>query len=281
LHTIRYHTGVKLKDLPRAFGFKSAPREYGYEILTFPLPTDGDVRLARWLHPGETPKSVTQASVDALRSFLRDGDVAIDIGAHTGDSTVPIALATRPRGTVFALEPNPHVFKVLALNATLNPSASRIVPLMFAAMPHDGQFEFEYTDSGYCNGGFHAGLGRWKHGHFSTLRVEGKNLADYLRQHAAQQLAGLRYIKIDTEGFDRDVARSLADLLRTFRPYIKTEIYKHLPDAERVGYHADLRQLGYRVFKYEEFEYRGEELGPNDLTRWKHFDIFAVPEELS
>ncbi len=272
---------MKLKDLPRAFGFKSAPREYGSEIATFALPTDGEVRLARWLHPGETPKSVTQASVDALRAFLRDGDVAIDIGAHTGDSTLPIALATGPRGTVFALEPNPHVFKVLALNATLNPSTSQIVPLMFAAMPHDGQFEFEYSDSGYCNGGFHVGLSRWKHGHFSTLRVEGKHLADYLRQHAAQQLARLRYIKIDTEGFDRAVARSLADLLRTFRPYIKTEIYKHLPDAERAGYHADLRQLGYRVFKCEELEYRGEELGPDDLTRWKHFDVFAVPEELA
>ena len=272
---------MKLKDLPRAFGFKSALREYGSEIATFALPAEGEVRLARWLHPGEASKSVTQASVDALRAFLRDGDVAIDIGAHTGDSTVPIAFATGPRGTVFALEPNPYVFKVLALNATLNPSASRIVPLMFAAMPHDGQFEFGYSDSGYCNGGFRAGLSRFKHGHFSTLRVDGRNLADYLRQHAAEQLARLRYVKIDTEGFDRAVARSLVGLLRTFRPYVKTEIYKYLSPAEREGYHADLRQLGYRVFKCEELEYRGEELGPGDLTRWKHFDVFAVPEELA
>lgn len=272
---------MKLKDLPRALGFKPALREYGSQIATFALPTDGDVRLARWLHPGETPKVVTQAGVDALRSFLRDGDVAIDIGAHTGDSTLPIALAAGPTGTVFALEPNPHVFKVLARNATLNPRASRIVPLMFAAMPHDGQFEFEYSDSGYCNGGFHAGLSRWTHGHFSTLRVEGKHLADYLRRHAAEELARLRYVKIDTEGFDRAVARSIADLLRTLRPYVKTEIYKHLPAAERSGYYADLRQLGYRVFKCEDLEYRGEELGPDDLSRWKHFDVFAVPEELA
>jgi FkbM family methyltransferase len=272
---------VKLKDLPRALGFKSAPREYGYEILTFPLPTDGDVRFARWLHPGETPKTVTQASVDALRSFLREGDVAIDIGAHTGDSTLPMALAVGPSGTVFALEPNPYVFKVLAINATLNALNARIVPMMFAAMPHDGEFEFEYSDSGYCNGGFHTGLSRWKHGHFSALRVEGKNLVEYLRQHAAPEMARLRYIKIDTEGFDRAVARSLVDLLRTRRPYIKTEIYKHVPEAERAGYYTDLRELGYRVFKCEEFEYRGEELGPDDLTRWRHFDLFAVPEELA
>ena len=166
---------MKLKDLPRALGFRSAPREYGYEILTFPLSAHGDVRFARWLHPGETPKSVTEASVDALRMFLREGDVAIDIGAHTGDSTLPVALAVGASGTVFALEPNPYVFKVLAVNAMLNPLSTRIVPLMFAAMPADGEFEFEYSDAGYCNGGFHQGLSPWKHGHFSTLRVEGRN----------------------------------------------------------------------------------------------------------
>jgi FkbM family methyltransferase len=272
---------VKLRDLPRALGFGSAPREYGHEIVTFPLPGFGDVRFARWLHPGETPKHVTQASVDALRSFLREGDVAVDIGAHTGDSTLPIALAVGSAGAVFALEPNPYVFKVLAVNAALNPTAARIVPLMFAAMPEDGEFEFEYTDSGYCNGGFHEGLSRWKHGHFSVLRVAGRNLAEYLRLNAGAELARLRYIKIDTEGFDRTVVRTLADVLRTHRPYLKAEIYKHLAESEREGFHADLRALGYRVFKCEETEYRGEELHPGDLLQWKHFDIFAIPEELA
>ena len=231
--------------------------------------------------PGRDAEGVTQESVDAVRSFLRDGDVAIDIGAHTGDSTLPIALAAGPRGAVFALEPNPYVFKVLALNATLNPSAARITPLMFAAMPEDGEFEFEYSDSGYCNGGFHDGLSRWRHGHFSVLRVAGRNLAAYLQEHAAAELSRLRYIKIDTEGFDRAVVRSLSGVLRERRPFLKAEVYKHLPEAERTGFHADLKALGYRVFKCGEIEYRGEELGPGDMSRWKHFDVFAVPDELA
>ena len=272
---------MKLKDLPRVLGFASPPREYPSEIETFVLPRDGEVRLARWLHPGETPKVVTQASVDALRSFLREGDVAIDIGAHTGDSTLPIALAVGPRGTVFALEPNSYVFKILAENAVLNVAKTHIVPLMFAAMPNDGEFQFEYSDAGYCNGGFHQSISRWKHGHFAPLRVAGRNLAEYLRQTWPEDLARVRFIKIDTEGFDRTVATTLADVLRSARPYLKTEIYKHLPGRERAAYYDDLRRLGYRVFKCEEYAYRGEELGRQDLTRWKHFDIFAVPEELA
>ena len=151
---------MKLRDLPRALGREQAPREYPHAVETFVLPSDGEVRLARWLHPAETAKFITQGSVDALRSFLSQGDVAIDIGAHTGDSTIPIALAVGRRGSVFALEPNPYVFKVLAINAGLNPSSTHIVPLMFAAMPEDGEFEFEYSDPGYCNGGLHQGISR-------------------------------------------------------------------------------------------------------------------------
>jgi FkbM family methyltransferase len=183
-------------------------------------------------------------------------------------------------GAVFALEPNPYVFKVLAATATLNPAKTRIVPLMFAAMPNDGEFDFEYSDSGYCNGGFHNAINRWKHGHFSRLRVAGRNLADYLQKEAPAEVPRIRFIKIDTEGYDRAVAQSMAGLISTVRPYIKTEIYQHLPAGERIAYFDDLRQLGYRVFKCEDYAFCGEELGPTDLSRWKHFDVFAVPREL-
>ncbi len=270
---------MKLRDLPRALGLASSPREYRWTIETFTLRSEGEVRFAQWQHPSETRKTITQDRVDALRSFLREGDVAIDVGAHTGDSALPIGLAVGPGGRVFALEPNPYVFKVLAVNATLNPRRARIEPLMFAAMPADRQDQFEYSDAGYCNGGFHEGIPRWTHGHFHRLRVEGRNLARYLAAHAPEALPRVRYVKIDTEGFDRAVVASLAEVIAAGRPYIRTEIYKHLPGSERDAYDADLRRLGYRLFKWGELEYRGEELAPGDLRRWTHFDVFAIPRE--
>jgi FkbM family methyltransferase len=270
---------VKLKDLPHALGWQSPPREYPYEVATFSLPGEGEVRLARWQHPAESPKTITQQSVDGLRTFLRAGDVALDIGAHTGDSAVPMALAVGPTGLVYALEPNPYAFRVLAANAALNPAKTRISPLMFAATAADGHFEFEYSDAGFCNGGLH-GVARWRHGHFHRLRVEGRNLADYLRDHAPETIPRIRYLKIDTEGFDRIVVRSLSALIQAARPCIKTEIYRHLPDEERDAYQADLLALGYRLFRWNsDEEYRGEALGRGGFRRWKHFDVFAVPLE--
>jgi hypothetical protein len=78
------------------------------------------------------------------------------------------------------------------------------------------------------------------------------------------------------------VVQSLADLIAAVRPYIKTEIYKHLSHQQRTGYYDDLRHLGYRLFKCEDDrDYRGQEIQRDDLLRWKHFDIFAVPDELA
>jgi hypothetical protein len=153
---------------------------------------------------------------------------------------------------------------------------------MFAATPQDGAFEFEYSDAGFCNGGLHQGVARWRHGHFHRLPVAGRNLSAYLREHAPDDARRIRYIKIDTEGFDRSVVRSMRELIAGVRPFIKTEIYQHLPENERAGYGKDLRDLGYRLFKCEgETEYRGDELRPDDLSRWTHFDVFAIPEEKS
>jgi FkbM family methyltransferase len=264
-----------LKNLLRSFVDRT-PREYSQDVIQVSLPRDGEIRFARWLHPGETPKTVTQSSVDALRTFLRPGDVAIDIGAHTGDSTLPIALAVGPTGRVFALEPNPFVFKVLEVNSSLNPDRTRITPLMFAAMPTDGAFEFTYTDSGYCNGGFHQGS-RLKHGHFSRLRVQGRNIIEYLRREAPADLERLRYVKVDTEGYDRAVVASMKDVLAARRPYLKSEVYKHLPSEERVAFFRELRGLGYRIFKCDDDGYRGQQLTEKDMDRWRHFDIFCEP----
>ena len=118
----------------------------------------------------------------------------------------------------------------------------------------------------------------------SRLRV--RTASRRSKRHGAgtpRELAAgrLRYVKIDTEGFDRAVAHSLRELLRDARPYVKSEIYRHMPDEERAAYYDDLRGLRYRIFKCDEHVARGRELARGDMGLWRHFDILAVPEELA
>src|SRR5688572_22012765 len=83
---------------------------YGHEVKTFDLTEDGEVQLAQWLHPKERLKTIRQENITLLRRYIREGDLVIDIGAHSGDTTIPLALAAGPTGTTLALEPNPYVF---------------------------------------------------------------------------------------------------------------------------------------------------------------------------
>jgi FkbM family methyltransferase len=271
---------MKLKEILYALGWQPRAREYPFLVDAFVLPREGEVKYARWQHPHESRKEFTQGMVDALRGFLRPGDVALDIGAHTGDTALPMALAVGPQGMVFALEPNPYVFKVLEANAGLNREKARIQALMFAAAAEDSELEFDYSDPGFCNGGLHPGMNRWRHAHFFKLKVQGRRVADYLQREHPEALEKLRYVKIDTEGYDRGVAASLRELLASRRPYLKSEIYEHLPAEERRGYYQDLRALGYTVRKCNgEEDYFGPVLAEEDLLKWRHFDIFAVPGE--
>src|SRR2546428_685326 len=135
---------LKAKEFMYLLGLKPKPKTFGFVIEAHDLPREGRIEVARWLHPGAYPIAPlqVQAAVDQLRRFLRPGDVAIDIGAHTGDTTIPIALAVGATGRVLGLEPNPYVFPVLERNASLNPAKTSILPLNFAAMRTDGLYDF-------------------------------------------------------------------------------------------------------------------------------------------
>jgi len=271
---------MKAREFAGLLGFQSKLRTYGFEICVFDLPGDGRVEYAQWLHPGESRKAISQEVVDELRRFLKPGDVAIDIGAHSGDSTVPIGLAVGNTGCVLALEPNRFVFPVLEKNSQLNTDKTRIVPLMFAATPGDGEFEFEYSDSGLCNGGRHEGISRWRHAHAFKLRVAGKNLETYLKTQVPQLLPKLSFIKVDAEGYDMRILQSLSTVIAECRPFIKAEVYKHTNPVQRDEFFQFFAGHRYAVHRVESDScYRGQALSGSDMMKWRHFDVFCTPEE--
>jgi FkbM family methyltransferase len=255
-------------------------RTYGYEVKRFPLAREGVVEYAQWLHPFEKPKTITQADVDGWRHFLREGDLALDVGAHTGDTTVPMALACGASGLVVALEPNPHVFRVLEANAGLNRDRTHIEPENFAATETDGTFEFHYWDASFGNGGYLSRLRNQRHGHRYPLRVTGKNLEHFLRARHADRLGRLALVKTDAEGYDRQVLESLRGLLAEARPVVVSEVHKKLDDDERRGLHDVLARADYVIRRYRGGAHPvGEAVGAGDLRRWEHFDLIGVPRE--
>jgi FkbM family methyltransferase len=269
---------MKARELLYSVGIKPSPREYSYDIDSMTLPSYGTVQYAQWRHPKMRPMRFRDAEIDALREFLHEGDVAIDVGAHCGDTTVPMGLAVGKTGRVFALEPNVYVYKILLANVALNVDRFPITPLMCAATEEDAELEFEYSDPGFCNGGQFGGVSSRRHAHFFKLKVQGINVERYLEEHHPETVDRVRYIKIDTEGHDLDVARSMRGLLERNHPFVRSEIYHQSSREDRQTYYDFLRELGYTIHRFEsETHYKGPELSAEDMQQAKTFDIFAVP----
>ncbi len=256
--------------------------EYGCDLREFKLACDGRIEFAQWLHPYDRPTVITQGAVDALREFIQPGDFVIDVGAHTGDTTVPMALAAGPTGCTLAIEPNPYVFKVLARNAVLNVEKTHIVPRCFAATERDGRFVFHYSDASFCNGGFKSQQRAWLYRRKHPLTVKGRKLLDVLGGEFADWLPKLSYVKIDAEGYDRAILQSLLPIVREYRPVIRTEVFRKLRAGERFALYDLLAGEGYRLHRYlDDDNPQGGLLFRRAMTSKKHFDILAVPRRAS
>lgn len=253
-------------------------KEYGYDVMHFDIPPYGNVDYAGWLHPSESKKDISPEILKVYRELIQPGDSVIDIGAHTGDTTVPMALCAGIEGTTFALEPNPYVFKILEKNAQLNPSKTHIIPLNFAATETDGDFTFHYSDAAYCNGGYLSQIQNQYHGHNYPLTVKGCNLENYLQLHHPAQVQQIRFIKTDTEGYDLAVLKSLKNLIQNNRPIIVAEMLKKLNRDERLALFHFLSDLNYQCRYFDWQDTHGITLSAENLMNWKHYDILAIPE---
>lgn len=256
---------------------KKAFQEYAFRIVDFELPQDGTVQYAQWLHPGEFGNQVRQESVNFYRTYVRHGDFIIDIGANEGDTTVPMAIAAGKEGLTLALEPNPHVFKVLEANAKLNPGFTRIVPLNFAATAYDGEFTFGSGDPSYGNGGIVGFTHNQSRNVRYQFQVTGKNLEDYLRKNFADKLPRLTLIKVDAEGYDKEILKTLKGVITEFKPTLITECFGPSTAEEKQELYDLLIHLGYEVFR------QGDFLGaaPEKVDHFggkATFDVLALPK---
>lgn len=259
---------------------KKTFREYGYELKQFELEGFGTVEYAQWQHPFEEEKSVTLENVAFYRSLTQAGGLIIDIGAHTGDTTVPMALAVGPQGAVLALEPNRYVYKILQKNAGLNTDLTNIIPLPYAATEKAGKFEFNYSDASFCNGGFLSQIENSRHHHNYTLEVEGVELESYLKEHYADLLENLQLIKVDAEGYDKEILKTIPGLIEQYRPAIMAECYKRLNQQEREELYDIITRFDYQLYYIEDFEAgsRKVALKREDMMQREHFEMLALPE---
>ena len=254
-------------------------KRYPSVVTTFNLSETGTVDFANWSNPLVLPKDITQEKVDFFRKLAPEGSMCIDIGANIGEHTVSMALAVGKSGMVLSFDPNPIVFDILKANAELNPQFTNIKPFNCAISETDSEYYYNSSEASFSNGGISIEKEN-NHGKFQLeQKIKGVNLNTFLHQNFEKDLSKLRLIKVDTEGYDKEILKSIAPVIAKYKPVIIAECFPKLNKAERIDLFNTIAKHGYDLYYFRDIDRTTEtiKITQDDMERWKHFDIYAIP----
>jgi len=255
-------------------------QEYPSKINSFDLKDEGKIDFANWDNPLNTPTEISQDMVNFFKQFIKKGDLVIDIGANIGDTTVPMALAAGSSGVTLGFDPNPYVYKILELNASLNKDKQNIVPLPYAITVREEEFYYVSSEASFSNGGIALTKDNGHGKFYFPDKIKGINLKTFLEQNYNDRMTNLSFIKIDTEGYDKEIIKSISDLINDYKPTIVAESFGKSTDEEKIELYDVIQQAGYEIFYFEDFDINAKIIklnNRNEITNWKKtINIYAV-----
>ena len=151
--------------------------------------------------------------VETLRTFLKEGDTFIDVGANIGYITSVGASLVGKNGWVYSFEPVPEYASKLRNIAKLN-QGYNIVINQFALSDKSGEEKIYLSD--YSNIGANTilfGLMDREKAR-DAISIQTRRLDEYIEK---EKIKNIKAIKIDTEGFEYPTLLGLKDFFNKCR----------------------------------------------------------------
>ena len=171
------------------------------------------------LFSGHVAEPHTLALISRL---LAPGDTAVDVGAHIGLHALTAARAVGPGGRVIALDPQPYCCARILANAALNDFANVLV-IAAAAGETDGTILLHEQRG--------ADRSRLSLATPGPEDVEGRFEVPLIRLDtllARHRIKGVKLLKIDVEGYERQVLSGAGRALDE----VQNVIFECLPGAD-------------------------------------------------
>lgn len=212
-----------------------------------------DLEFSIVKHPLINLKDLKEDFFEDMSEHLNADDIVIDIGANHGHNSLIYASKLGSKGKVYSFEASPNIFKYLEENCKRNQNLN-ITPINRAITEKDGDYTFHYVDAS-INGGFasetDAGIGACSHN--QPVEVKGVNLCGWIKKNLSKEESSrVRFIKIDAEGYDLKIIKSIKDILFKCRPVVQFEFFTHTSEREALELIDTFNELNYAVF------YKGE-----------------------
>ena len=156
---------------------------------------------------------------------------------------------------------------------------TNIKPFNCAISEEEDDFYYNSSEASFANGGISTEKIS-RHGkHQLSQKIKGVNLDTFLHAHFADNLPKLTLIKVDTEGYDKEILKSIQPLIRKYRPILIAECFPKLNKDEREDLYHTIAKNGYELYYFQNIDAVEETLkiSVDDMERWKHFDIYALP----
>ena len=184
-------------------------------------------------------------TTDIIKS-LKEGMVAIDIGASIGAHTLTMAKAVGPSGRVYAFEPSENLFPILATNILEN-KLLNVTPEKIALSSKVGRILVDMTLLGNLDGSTPKEVRK---------RTDSTTIDSYIK---TKELSRLDFIKIDTDGHEVKIIKGALETIKTFQPMMVIEFRQETAKPlvrllKKIGYSFCNEEQPHNAYNEEELK---------------------------
>lgn len=210
-------------------------------------------------HPGEAHRTLLSVFDMCFNEFnwnkfITPGSTVIDIGAHCGDTAVPMQFLSR--GTVLAVEPNPVIKPYLDMTCMANGHLGKFVTANEAVTTEDTD---TVTILDHCNALCNGGMidpswtpelqKRMKDMAGDSVTVPGLTLEHLCQKYLTEEeISKIVFIKTDTEGHDVSIIESGREFIDRIRPVLFIEWFFAFTDVENRHMFEVIESMDYLPF---------------------------------
>ena len=241
-----------------------------------------------WNHPQEGSRTlsemVTQLEGQNWARLIVPGSVCIDIGAHSGDTAIPMGLFSFDKirgrqGAVYAVEPNPHLKDIIGINLALNGGIARFSHAPYAITASDID-SVELADHGNSNcnggildGGFSDALDQQlRDAAVFKYNARGVSLGTLLREMPEDDARNVRFIKTDCEGYDKEILRNSKEAIQQIKPAMYVEWFAWFNSDDSDDLFSAIGEIGYEAFN-------PFNMNPIDRSIDRTHDLICLPKK--
>ncbi len=183
--------------------------------------------------------------VSFVKKNVKDGDLAIDIGANIGFYSLLFSKCVGPSGHVIGFEPLPFLHEAAIRSVNENGyNQCRIHNVALGA--ESGEAQLLYAPESPNWGGAYLSFDGIKKENQSLVSVPIRPLSDFVGDER------INFIKIDVEGAESIVLGSSRQVLKEHKPIIMSEIHKFqlklVSNTTAREYISMIRELGYGCY---------------------------------